>query len=136
MDTVRTRIGVFASSDDQQKIRFAKRNLLLFFVVLADKLYKFYEMLRTVFNLAASQLAFNECVASCHSSIRRGVSPSNKRDALVSAVARYSSRLSVACSSMMLAAFCFAVVVLPHHLGPSIIGGKFCGKYAAICNFA
>ncbi len=52
--------------------------------------------------------------------IRRGVAPFNKREGLVTAVARYSSRISVSCSLITLFATCSAVVVFPHHLGPSI----------------
>ena len=58
--------------------------------------------------------------ASCHSSIKRGTSPSNKNEGLVMAVAKYSSRWSVSCKLITLLANCLAVVVLPHHFGPSM----------------
>lgn len=56
----------------------------------------------------------------CHSSIRRGDSPSRSLDGDIAAIAAYSSYISGSPSSTILLETCFALVVLPHHLGPSI----------------
>lgn len=58
--------------------------------------------------------------ASCHSSIRRGVSPARRSEGFTLMVAWYLSRMSGSCILMVLFACCSAVVVLPHHFGPSI----------------
>lgn len=57
---------------------------------------------------------------SCHSSINRGVLPLNKREGFASAAAKYCARILVSCNFISLAAACSAVVVFPHHFGPSI----------------
>ena len=57
--------------------------------------------------------------ASCHSSIKRGVSPIKRSDGLEAAVARYSSLMSTSCKLMELLAIWLHVVVFPHHFGPS-----------------
>ena len=58
--------------------------------------------------------------ASCHSSIRRGVSPARRSEGFTLMVAWYLSRMSGSCRLIVLFACCSAVVVLPHHFGPSI----------------
>ena len=58
--------------------------------------------------------------ASCHSSIRRGVSPARRSEGFTLIVAWYLSRMSGSCRLIVLLACCSAVVVLPHHLGPSM----------------
>ena len=58
--------------------------------------------------------------ASCHSSISLGVSPSNKTEASISAICRLVSNEAGLSIYRILLAYCSAVVVFPHHLGPSI----------------
>lgn len=58
--------------------------------------------------------------ATCHSSISRGFAPFNNSDGLTATVESYDSRLSGSCILSTLAARLSAVVVLPHHLGPTI----------------
>ena len=58
--------------------------------------------------------------ASCHSSISLGVSPSNNTEGSISAICKFVSSDAGLSIYNMLLACCSAVVVLPHHLGPSI----------------
>lgn len=58
--------------------------------------------------------------AICHSSRSRGVSPSSKSEGLIEAVCKYADFLSGSCIISTLFAVCWAVLVFPHHLGPSI----------------
>jgi len=67
-------------------------------------------------NLMASQ-SFG---ASCHSSISLGVSPSSNTEASISAICRLVSNEAGLSIYRILFACCSAVVVFPHHLGPSI----------------
>lgn len=69
----------------------------------------------TVFRTASHKTG-----ATCYSSISRGVSPLSSKDGLVRAVARYPSRLSGSCILITLFDCCMAVVVFPHHFGPTI----------------
>ena len=57
---------------------------------------------------------------ACHSSIRRGVSPSSNAFGLSSIICELCINTAESPRSSMLLASCLAVVVLPHHLGPSI----------------
>ena len=56
----------------------------------------------------------------CHSSIRRGVSPCKSVLGLMSIICRLCFSTPLSPRSSVLLACCLAVVVLPHHLGPSI----------------
>ena len=56
--------------------------------------------------------------ASCHSSKSLGLAPSNNLEGISDATERYPSLLSSSWNSITLFAFCLAVVVLPHPLGP------------------
>ena len=58
--------------------------------------------------------------ASCHSSISLGVSPSSKTEASISAICRLVSNDAGLSIYRILLACCSAVVVFPHHFGPSI----------------
>ena len=58
--------------------------------------------------------------ASCHSSISLGVSPSSRTEGSISAICRFVSSEAGLSIYKMLFACCSAVVVFPHHLGPSI----------------
>lgn len=58
--------------------------------------------------------------SACHSSINRGVSPSNNVFGLISISPELCFNTAESPKSRTLFASCFAVVVLPHHLGPSI----------------
>ena len=63
---------------------------------------------------------FHKLGANCHSSMRRGVSPSIASAGSVSARKRFSKFLAGSASNKLDAARCLAVVVFPHHYGPSI----------------
>lgn len=58
--------------------------------------------------------------ANCHSSISLGVSPSSNTEASISAISRLVANDVGLSIYKMLFACCSAVVVFPHHLGPSI----------------
>ena len=58
--------------------------------------------------------------ANCHSSTSLGVSPSSKMPGSISAICKLDSNEAGLSIYRMLRACCSAVVVLPHHLGPSI----------------
>ena len=63
--------------------------------------------------------------ASCHSSINRGTAPFNRRLGFSSDMVIFCSFLSGSSIYKTLAENCSAVVVLPHHLGPSIKTAPF-----------
>lgn len=109
--------------------------ILRFVIQIVSRIHPFFWQLLPVVchYLPTRTIADNNCFAdclvrtasqstgaSCHSSIRRGVSPINNNDGLEAAVAAYSSCISVSCILMTLLLICSAVVVFPHHLGPSI----------------
>lgn len=58
--------------------------------------------------------------ASCHSSISRGVLPWSSIDGSISTIYRLVSSDAGLSIYNTLPAYCSAVVVLPHHLGPSM----------------
>jgi hypothetical protein len=68
----------------------------------------------------AKRTAFQSTGAVCHSSSKRGVSPSSKSDGFVFAFNIFSSKVSGSCIYRTLFAICSAVLVFPHHFGPSI----------------
>ena len=57
---------------------------------------------------------------ACHSSISRGVFPANNVAGLISIICVLCIKTEESPKSRILRAICFAVVVLPHHFGPSI----------------
>ena len=68
----------------------------------------------------SKRIASQSFGAICHSSIRRGVSPLRSLLGFMEAMATFCS---INCGSSIyriLAAICSAVVVFPHHLGPSM----------------
>ena len=62
---------------------------------------------------------------ACHSSISRGVFPSNKAWGLISMSCELCISTEESPKSRILFAICLAVVVLPHHFGPSIKTAPF-----------
>jgi len=62
---------------------------------------------------------------ACHSSIKRGVVPSKRDLGLISIICALCFSTVASPRSSTLLANCFAVVVLPHHLGPSIRTAPF-----------
>ena len=68
----------------------------------------------------SKRAASHSCGASCHSSIRRGVSPARSLFGDNPARAIFWFMYSGSSIYTMLLACCSAVVVLPHHLGPCI----------------
>ncbi len=63
--------------------------------------------------------------SACHSSISLGVSPSRRVLGLSSINCALCFKTAESPKSSMLLASCFAVVVLPHHLGPSMSTAPF-----------
>lgn len=73
----------------------------------------------------------------CHSSIKRGVSPSSKVIGLRSIICRLCRSTLLSPRLSILLACCLAVVVLPHHLGPSIRTAPLPANFScqqSICN--
>ncbi len=62
---------------------------------------------------------------ACHSSIKRGVVPSKRDLGLISIIWVLCFSTDASPRSSTLFASCFAVVVLPHHLGPSMRTAPF-----------
>ena len=62
---------------------------------------------------------------ACHSSISRGVAPSNNVFGPISIICILCFSTDASPRSSTLRASCLAVVVLPHHLGPSIRTAPF-----------
>ena len=63
--------------------------------------------------------------SACHSSIKRGVVPSNRDWGLISIICALCFSTDASPRSSTLFASCLAVVVLPHHLGPSMRTAPF-----------
>ena len=68
----------------------------------------------------SKRMASQSFGASCHSSINLGVAPFSSRLGFNSDIVMFCTFFSGSSIYKMLAASCSAVVVLPHHLGPSI----------------
>lgn len=68
----------------------------------------------------SNRIASQSFGASCHSSISLGVAPFNSRLGFSSDIAMFCSFFSGSSIYKILAASCSAVVVFPHHFGPSI----------------
>ena len=66
------------------------------------------------------RIVSHNCGAICHSSINRGVLPVKRRLGLIPANRIFCSMISESSIYKVLLACCSAVVVLPHHFGPSI----------------
>ena len=62
---------------------------------------------------------------ACHSSIRRGVAPLRSDFGLISIICELCFNTDASPRSSTLFASCLAVVVLPHHFGPSINTAPF-----------
>ena len=73
----------------------------------------------------SKRMASHSFGASCHSSINRGTAPFNRRLGFSSDMVIFCSFLSGSSIYKTLAENCSAVVVLPHHLGPSIKTAPF-----------
>jgi hypothetical protein len=74
-----------------------------------------------IFRISTSwRTASHSWGASCHSSINLGLSPSKRREGLISAANNAWRPTCGSCRKIQLFANCKAVVVFPHHLGPWI----------------
>ena len=73
----------------------------------------------------SKRMASQSVGASCHSSISLGTAPLSNRLGLNSDMAMFCAFFSGSSIYKMLAATCSAVVVFPHHLGPSIRTAPF-----------
>ena len=73
----------------------------------------------------SKRIASQSFGASCHSSMRRGAEPFSRRLGFSSDMAMFCSFFSGSSIYKILEASCSAVVVLPHHLGPSISTAPF-----------
>ena len=79
----------------------------------------------------SKRIASHNFGASCHSSISLGVSPFRRRFGFNSDIEMFCSFFSGSSMYRTLAAICSAVVVLPHHLGPSIRTAPFPSSFLA-----
>ena len=68
----------------------------------------------------SKRIASQSLGASCHSSINLGTAPFNSLLGFISAIVIFCDFFSGSSMYNTLAASCSAVVVLPHHFGPSI----------------